>query len=164
MEIRNATENDMERILELYGQARAFMREHGNPDQWGDTYPPSEMVWKDIADRKSYVCVAEGEIVAVFFYAEEDEPDYKYIYDGAWLNDEPYSVIHRIAAPTGKKGAASFCIRWCCEKSGGNVRIDTHRDNIPMQRMLEKNGFLRCGTICLADGSERVAYQWMVNG
>ncbi len=160
MEIRKEEVNDRERIRELYTMARAFMLEHGNPDQWGDYYPPAEMDERDILDGKSYVC-AEGEaILGVFFYEEGVEPDYLDIYEGAWLNDEPYSVIHRIAAPTGKKGVASFCIRWCCENSGGNVRIDTHRNNIPMQKMLEKNGFVRCGVIYIQDGSERIAYQW----
>lgn len=160
MEIRKAEGDDRERILELYTMARAFMREHGNPDQWGDHYPPAEMVDRDILDGKSYVCVEGETILGVFFYEEGVEPDYLDIYEGEWLNDEPYSVIHRIAAPTGKKGVASFCIRWCCENSGGNVRIDTHRNNIPMQKMLEKNGFVRCGIIYIRDGSERIAYQW----
>lgn len=160
MEIRKATGNDTERILELYAMARTFMRENGNPDQWGDHYPPKELVVRDIAEEMSYVCEEDGEIVAVFFYEAGVEPDYRCIYDGAWLNEEPYSVIHRIAAPTGRKGVASHCIRWCCERSGGNVRIDTHACNIPMQRMLEKHGFVRCGKIRLADGTERIAYQW----
>ena len=160
MEIRKSTRDDFGRILELYAMARDFMRKHGNPDQWGDHYPPAEMVEKDILDGKSYVCVEGESILAVFYCEEEEEPDYREICDGAWLNDEPYSVIHRITAPTGRKGVASFCIRWCCENSGGNVRIDTYKSNIPMQNMLEKNGFIRCGTIHIQDGSERIAYQW----
>ncbi len=160
MEIRKAEGHDRERILKLYAMAREFMRQNGNPDQWGNHHPPAETVEKDILEGKSYVCVEEDTILAVFFYDEGPEPDYLAIYDGAWLNDEPYSVVHRIAAPTGKKGVASFCIRWCCERSGGNVRIDTHEDNIPMQRMLEKNGFVRCGTIYIRDGAKRIAYQW----
>ena len=40
-----------------------------------------------------------------------------------------------------------------------NLRIDTHRDNYVMQRLLEKNGFVRCGLIDLREGGERIAYQ-----
>lgn len=160
MEIRKAAKDDRNRILELYTMARAFMRENGNPDQWGYSYPPEELVLQDITEGKSYVCVEEETVLAVFFYEQGIEPDYLEIYDGEWLNEEAYSVVHRIAAPTGRKGVASFCIRWCCENSPGNVRIDTHRDNIPMQNMLQKNGFVRCGIIYIKDGSERIAYQW----
>lgn len=160
MKIRRASAGDMEQILELYAEARVFMKEHGNPGQWGDHYPPKALIEQDIAEGKSYVCEADGRLIAVFFYEEGVEPDYQTIYDGSWLNDEPYSVIHRIAAPTGRRGTASFCIGWCCANSRGNVRIDTHRDNIPMQKMLEKNGFVRCGTIYIRDGAERIAYHW----
>lgn len=160
MEIRKAVQGDLIRILELYGMAREFMRNHGNPDQWGEHYPPDEMVRADIAGNQSYVCVDAGVIVAVFFYEEGIEPDYGVIAGGSWLNDAPYCVVHRIAAPTGRKGVATFCINWCCQNSCGNVRIDTHRDNVPMQRMLEKNGFVRCGMIYVRNGSERIAYQW----
>ena len=34
------------------------------------------------------------------------------------------------------------------------IRIDTHRQNASMQRMLEKNGFAYCGIIYLQDGAE----------
>lgn len=161
MRIRKTAMADMERVLELYDMARRFMKEHGNPDQWGDTYPPVEMVERDIREGKSYVCEDEGAITAVFFFDEGEDPDYREIHDGVWLSDAPYSVIHRIAAPAGRKGTASFCIRWCYEKSGGNIRIDTHRDNIPMQRMLAKNGFQQCGIIYIGGTDERIAYQKM---
>ena len=67
-------------------------------------------------------------------------------------------MIHRITARQGVRGAASFCIAWCYEKCG-NLRIDTHQDNLPMRRCLERNGFSYCGIIHIADGSERIAFQ-----
>lgn len=41
----------------------------------------------------------------------------------------------------------------------GNIRIDTHRNNIPMQKTLIKNGYRVCGTIYLENGDERIAFQ-----
>ena len=35
MTIRQAREAELGRILQIYADARAFMRENGNPDQWG---------------------------------------------------------------------------------------------------------------------------------
>lgn len=46
----------------------------------------------------------------------------------------------------------------CNEKEVRSIRVDTHRDNISMQKMLLKNGFKYCGIIYLKDGSERLAY------
>jgi RimJ/RimL family protein N-acetyltransferase len=41
----------------------------------------------------------------------------------------------------------------------GNMRIDTHSNNLPMRRVLEKNGYQYCGIIYVRDGSERLAFQ-----
>ncbi len=164
MEIRKTTEKDTEAVLELYAQARRFMKDHGNPDQWGNAYPPRQRVEQDIAEGKSYVCTEDGTLLGVFYFANEEEPAYRTIYEGSWLGDGPYGVMHRVASPGKKKGAATFCVNWCYEKSGGDLRIDTHRDNLPMQGMLEKNGFVRCGIIYLANGEERLAYEKMECG
>ena len=159
MEIRKTTAQETEAVLELYAQARRFMKEHGNPEQWGSVYPPRQQVEQDIAEGKSYVCTEDGELLGVFYFAKEDDPDYRVIHDGSWLGSGPYGVMHRVAAPGKKKGVATFCVNWCYEKSGGDLRIDTHRDNLPMQGMLEKTGFIRCGIICLENGGERLAYE-----
>lgn len=159
MEIRRTEPADLEQVLALYEEARQFMRDHGNPDQWGNSHPPVEQVKEDIQAGKSYLCVEDGEVLGVFYFANEVEPDYAEIYEGAWLDDAPYGVMHRVACPTGQKGVASFCVAWCVEQSRGNLRIDTHRDNFPMQGMLRKNGFVRCGLIHIWNGEERIAYQ-----
>lgn len=159
MEIRKASMADLDGMMELYAEARQFMREHGNPDQWGTTHPPKDMIIDDIERGKSYVCEEDGHLLGTFYLAVETEPDYGVIYDGGWLNDAPYGVMHRVACPGRKRGVATFCVNWCLEQCGGNLRIDTHHDNLPMQSMLAKNGFTRCGIIHLADGSPRIAYQ-----
>lgn len=158
MEIRKATINDLDTIALLFQEARSFMAESGNPHQWGTAYPPMELIRADIEEGNSYVCENGGEIVGTFYFRKGVEPDYRKIYEGSWINEQPYGVIHRITSKRGTKGVASFCIGWCCEKCD-SIRIDTHRQNIPMQRALEKNGFTRCGVIYLENGSERIAYQ-----
>jgi len=40
-----------------------------------------------------------------------------------------------------------------------SLRIDTHRDNKPMQGMLARNGLVLCGEITLASGAKRNAYE-----
>jgi hypothetical protein len=44
-------------------------------------------------------------------------------------------------------------------EDSGNIRIDTHRDNVPMLSLLDKSGFERCGIIYLKNGDERIAFQ-----
>ena len=155
--IQKATLAQLPEILKLYAQARMFMAQNGNPDQWGNAYPPEEMIREDIENGKSYVNLENGHIRAVFYFAVEEDPTYSYI-EGAWLNDAPYGVIHRIAVGESGKGVAAECIRFAYERCG-NLRIDTHEKNIPMQGCLAKNGFARCGIIYLEDGDPRIAYQ-----
>ena len=41
---RGARRSDLEQILEIYAHARKAMEDSGNPTQWGDSYPPQEML------------------------------------------------------------------------------------------------------------------------
>lgn len=157
MNIRHSVISDLPQILKIYEHARRFMAENGNPTQWGNTNPPNEVVKADIERGKSYVCVSKDDILCVFFFDIGNDPTYDSISHGKWLNEESYGVIHRIAAAPGTKGAATFCINWCCSLCQ-NIRIDTHADNIPMNNLLKKLGFVRCGIIRLANKSPRVAY------
>ena len=160
MIIRKTTAHDVLAAEKIYQDARRFMRENGNPTQWWDTYPNRDTVTKDIEDGVGYVCEDEGEILAVFMFGPGPDETYDVIYDGAWLNDEPYSVIHRIAVAENAhgRGVAGFCFSECFKRFP-NLKIDTHEDNVPMQRALLRAGFERCGIIHIATGDERVAFQ-----
>ena len=155
--IEQANLSQFSRIMDIYEQARAFMAQTGNPDQWGSAYPSEEMIREDILNGKCYVNLKDDDIRAVFYFAVEADPTYGYI-EGAWLNDAPYGVIHRIAVGESGKGTAAECFQFASDRCE-NLRIDTHEKNIPMQRCLAKHGFIRCGTIYLEDGDPRIAYQ-----
>lgn len=158
MLIRPAKITDIDAAHEIYEAARAFMKESGNPNQWGGTYPAKSDVIDGIKAGVSYVCEDEGEVVASFHF-EENATDavYKKI-DGEWKNDAPYAAIHRIAVKHHGRGIVDFCFAECFARFP-NLKIDTHEDNIPMQRCLLRAGFEYCGVVYLPDGSKRLAYQ-----
>ena len=162
MNIRHTTEHDLEQIMEIYAYARRFMAEHGNPNQWGPTHwPPRELILSDIAANNSYVCTEKDQIVGTFFFTqgEDIEPTYRIIEDGAWLDEGPYGVIHRVATAGTIKGVGSFCIRWAYEQCH-HLRMDTHKDNYVMQNLLKKNGLALCGIIHVTeDPYPRLAYE-----
>lgn len=163
MKIRNSTERDFSRIMEIYSFARRYMAEHGNPNQWGPTnWPPEELIHSDIQSGNSYVCVNEkGRIIGTFYFnqGEEIEPTYRNITDGTWLNNSPYGVVHRIAGDGSEKGIGAFCINWAFEQCG-HLRIDTHGDNKVMQNLVKKLGFIHCGTIYVEeDDHPRLAFE-----
>lgn len=155
--VRTAEMNDLPSILEIYAYARSFMAANGNPNQWGTANPPREMLQVDITERKLFVVENSDIICGVFFFSMEPDPTYEKIYDGKWLSDAPYGTIHRIASD-GSGGIFSACLVFC-QSMCNHIRIDTHADNHIMQHVIQKAVFQRCGTIYIADGTPRIAYE-----
>ena len=158
MKIRNSTQNDLEQLLSIYAYAREQMRAAGNPSQWGHNRPSGETLLQDIQNGQSHVLVEKGQICGVFTFIIGEDPTYRIIEQGQWLNAAPYGTIHRIAGSGAGKGVFRECLAYCMSRIS-NIRIDTHRDNAVMQNLLKKNGFQYCGIIRGRDGGERLAYQ-----
>ena len=157
--IRKSTLADLPTILNLRDQAREIMRSYGNIYQWPDGYPRDDMFLKDIEVDGSHVMLDEqGKIVGTFALLPSPEVTYNVIYDGQWLNDDPYHVIHRIASTPDSHGVLDFLLDYC-ESRVSNIRIDTHEANIIMRKGLEKHGYQYCGIIYLLDGNARLAFQ-----
>lgn len=160
MKIRKTEYKDIDKIMEIFDYARNFMRENNNHNQWINGYPSKENVENDINNKHSYVCLDDNNnIIGTFCFFVGEDKNYDKIYDGNWINDKEYGVIHRIAVSNGRKGIASFCLDYCFNQCH-NIRIDTHKDNTPMLNFLKKEGFERCGIIYLKNGNgERIAFQ-----
>lgn len=157
--IRPTTYGDLPVVMDIYSIARDFMRQTGNPTQWNDGYPTVELLSQDVVKGYSFVCENQNhEIVGTFCFIIGDDPTYEKIYQGEWLNNDLYGTVHRIAASGREKGVAEASFKWCFAKCC-NIRVDTHRDNVVMQRILEKLGFTYCGIIYVSNGTERLAYQ-----
>ena len=133
------------------------MRADGNLHQWSDKYPDEETLLNDITRNELYIAYDDEGIYGVFMLSFSGEDTYKEI-QGAWLNDEPYAVIHRIASLGNGKNLLKDAIDFTFEKTN-NIRIDTHEDNNIMRTLLKKLGFIYTGIIHLKDGDERRAYQ-----
>ena len=151
---------DLPVIMRLIDEARAIMRSCGNVNQWIDGYPSEETIKHDIDNGHCYLCVERdsGEIVASFAFIPCPEPTYKEIFEGDWLDDAPYHVVHRLASTAASHGIFNDVMDYCLAVAG-NLRIDTHRDNVIMRHVIERYGFTYCGIIYLLNGDERLAYQ-----
>lgn len=122
----------------------------------------------DVAAGAAYVALDEGRVVAVFRYADESEAAYETL-EGEWLTDGPYATVHRCAVDPACRGRGIIgeLFAFACEKAAADgmasVRIDTHADNAPMRRAVEKFGFVPCGDITLTEGPEagapRIAFE-----
>lgn len=100
-------------MKEIFNIARQFMIESGNPNQWVDGYPDEEFLREDIEHGDSYVILADGKIVATFVLRAGKDPTYDVVYDGEWLNDEPYATIqpHRHVRRSKRHNACRHGIR-----------------------------------------------------
>ena len=163
--IRPSTKKDLDVIMCILGEARETIGRLGI-DQWQYGYPTRDIMREDVIHNRSYVVEDEDGICAVFSLIDDGEPTYRKIYSGQWLCDgRPYLAIHRIAIRVEKrgKGIAGQIIQFIADRAKkedfATIRVDTHHGNIPMRKMLEKNGFFYTGIIYLASGEERVAYE-----
>ena len=156
--ITKACKKDLNELVILYEEARNFMHTHGNPNQWNDGHPAADDLLKDIEQGILYVLKSDGKIDGAFVYYEGIDPTYLKI-DGAWLNNRPYGVGHKVVSSIKRKGTGSLIIDYL-KKHSHYVRMDTHEDNLPMQNLLKKEGFVYCGTIYLANGDPRMAFMF----
>ena len=164
MVIRPATPFDLPALRPVFEAAKAIMRADGNLEQWSAPgFPPEDLLLRDIDRGGGYVIESvissgvEKSIVGYFALLPSPEPTYDVI-DGAWLTDEPYGVIHRMASYPDVHGIFSTVIDYAVTRYA-HLRIDTHRDNHIMQHLIGKHGFTYCGIIWLQDGTERLAYE-----
>lgn len=158
MQIQIASPDDFEFIEGVYEHARAFMQANGNATQWPSGYPGRIDAEEDIACEHCFLVSDDEGPLAVFSFAPGPDETYTQI-DGAWHSEANYHVIHRVAAVRGH-GVARAIFSFAAARSD-YLRCDTHEDNAPMRRALESFGFRECGTIIVANGTERVAYDWI---
>lgn len=159
--VRLATEGDVSAAAEALKDGKAALAVRGIPQWQRGEYPDAFDIAEGVGLGIDYVAVAEGgEVVGTMALSFDGESTYDDLDEGAWLTDctsaEPtYGVIHRCAvrataARTGVMGAMFEAAENIArERGAASMRIDTHELNLPMQGLLAKRGYRRCGTITL---------------
>lgn len=159
--VRLAKKSELQRILQIFSIAKDFMHNNGNTTQWNGSYPDEETLLADINNGQLFVIADDDTdyIYGCFALIGGEDPTYEHI-DGKWKSDTYYGTIHRIASDGTRKGVFDECVRFARTKYD-HLRVDTHKDNKPMQHVILKNGFEYTGIIYLNDGSPRIAYEWL---
>ena len=94
--IRLAVPEDFTSLMSIYAYARSFMQETGNPNQWGNHFPPEELIHNRIRDKQLFVLEENGTLHGAFAFIIGEDPTYLQIDDGSWLSDAPYGTITRL--------------------------------------------------------------------
>ena len=164
MNLRLSNEKDLIEIMNIIDEGKKFLK-NNKVDQWQNGYPNKEVILNDINKNESYVIENNGEVVGTTALSFAGEKNYDKIYEGKWISNGPYAVIHRIAVSKvkGLKNIGTEILKkseeLCISNGINNIKIDTHEDNIPMQKLLLKNNYKYCGVIYLEDGSKRIAFE-----
>jgi RimJ/RimL family protein N-acetyltransferase len=167
MVFRKATSADIPAMMAIFIQAQASLKALG-VNQWQNNYPNTGVIGQDLDNGTAYVLTMDGSVIATATIIFNYEPTYDRIYEGEWLSCGEFVVVHRVAIDNRfkMKGVASYILneveKMAVQSNIPSFKIDTHKDNLPMRKTLEKNGFTYCGRIVLADGNSRVAYEKLI--
>ena len=167
---------DIDKIDSMIDLAKRNMREVLKIDQWQAGYPNRETYSSDIQKGIGYVYCDENDIpVGVAAVIFGNEPAYDVIeggeFPGKWQGDEQsYAAVHRYCVDLAvtRRGVGSQFMeeiaRFCKENGKTSIRIDTHRGNKAMRRMLQKCGFCETGIIYIPEPNcnERITYEKLI--
>ena len=172
MNIRTTTPKDIDSVMTVIEEARRTLASLGI-NQWQNGSPNRTMITEDMALGQGRVVTDdEGAVIGTFALIYTGEPTYITVHDGGWHSpdydengDFAYIAIHRVAISVAHRGSGistaiiAYAEEFARILGKSALRIDTHEGNVIMRRMLEKHGFVACGTIFLQNGDPRVAYE-----
>jgi len=158
-QVRKINVSETYQAYSIIENGRDILRRDGC-SQWQDGNP-------DLNRIKKYI--RQGQLFGVFIddvlclvgaiICGEIESSYKYLYSGEWqLYTSEYVTIHALAVKKGCEGHGlsnyffDFVITMArnCEKHNiKSIRLDTHPDNMRMQHLIKKRGFVYCGIVYL---------------
>ncbi len=166
--IMQGEKQEIKKAALILNEAKAYLKSQ-NIDQWQDKngYPNEVDLSEDLKNGAFFTVKISGEIAATFMACVTvDETYIKKPHSGRWLTSgTKYGVLHRIAVANRFKGQgiageiANFACNYCKAQGAKSLRSDTHMQNLSMQRMLEKSGFIKCGEITLPSGAQRIIFE-----
>ncbi len=167
--LRKAKYSDMEQILEIKDLALEFQKELGL-EQWSNNYPLESDFKNDIDLERGYVYEKDGKIYAYASLNYGIDPMYVKTYDGYINNEINYSSIHRVIVDKKEmkqgigKEFLEKLIRISIKDSRFIVRIDTHKDNIAMMKLINKLNFKYIARVHASDETDRDVFEYTLGG
>ena len=150
-----ATEKDIDIIMEIISDAKVYLKNQ-NLKQWNldDGYPRKEDLLNDINNKSCFLYTEEDLVIGCMSILFTPDENYEDI-NGKWLSNTKYASIHRIAIKNNyhHKGiGVKMLLEAETIVKNNNVffiKIDTHKDNIPMTKTILSSGYSYCGIIKL---------------
>ena len=153
MKLRKIQIEDLHQADQIITDAIMRLKEN-KINQWQNGYPKINVIKNDIDNSQAYGLYDGKELVAYAAVVTGVDPFYIDISDGAWHSDQAYIAIHRLAISSShlNLGIGALFFKLIEVEFNQYMRVDTGLDNIAMQKLLNKAGFLYCGTVQVEDG------------
>ncbi len=165
MIFRKTQVDDLQEVMQIIDDSKIYFKKNDIP-QWQEGKPNQDTLINDIEQGYAYLVEEDGEILGIISICFNTEATYELIEQGRWLNQYEYVTIHRIAVKIGSKQQGiggrlmMFAQEIALEHNINNIRIDTHRLNTNMQRLIARNNYVYCGVVYVGGSDpERLAYQ-----
>jgi len=164
MTLQPAQPAELSICLDIIRDGRSFQQEQGFT-QWTEEYPSAALIGQDLQEGSGYLFRIDGEAAGYMYLGFDGDPDYG-AEECGFQPGVPYAVVHRIAlsrrfAGRGLSSKVFDAVKALCLQRGLHcIRIDTDRQNLRMQHVLEKNGFVRRGIVYFA-GDPKLTYECM---
>ncbi len=150
MMIREATNNDLNRIVEITNACGKHMISQ-NIFQWNEEYPNLEVFKKDLENQSLYVIELESKIVGCVCISEKMDAVYKEV---KWLTpDSKNMYVHRLAIDPKFQGKGlaiklmSYAEDLAKTKDFKSMRLDTFSKNPKNNKFYNLQGYKKLGKI-----------------
>lgn len=164
--LRESVESDMAQLTGMLEDAIALLAMN-NIDQWQNGTISNEDLLDAIMHDQSFVWEQRDTTgIAGFCVLDTYDEPYENLAEGEWTVKGPYLSIHRVMVSQHLRGRKVTSQMFLDIKKMGvvnnitSLRIDTHPDNVMMQKTLKRNGFVRTGLLYMPSGSPRYTYEF----
>jgi len=151
MQVRQATPDDVDAVMELVRRVVPLMRASGN-FQWDETYPNAAVFARDVEMGQLWLAEIDNQIAGGAAITTDQDPEYAQV---GWDLSEIAVVVHRLAVDPAfrGKGVAGGLMRQAeivaTEHEIWVLRVDTNTENEATQKLFPKLGYLSAGEITL---------------
>ncbi len=160
MMIIQAKAGDVPAVAKLAVKTRLHMLSIGL-QQWPGNYPDQARFQNDYEQNALFLYFEEDKILGSISLLPDDESAYREI---QWFKDHSL-VIHRLIVDPDRQRQGigqklfAFAIAKAQEEGYASVKVDTHPDNLRMQALIKRMGFVDVGYL---SGINRLAYEYVL--
>ena len=152
---RPAENADLDDIMLIVRQSKNYLKKH-RVDQWQGDYPTPEAFVDAINEKECFAVMYGTRLAGFFCLTEKPEADYDSLTDGRWHGEGKYCTLHRAAVAAEFRGTGlsdmlfKFAEDLARDKAAECMRIDTHRKNKAMQKLLKRSGYTYRGNVLVS--------------